>query len=217
MNTDRNIVMAFTADQISRLAGISVDRLRYWEKTDAFIPQRFKRLVSGPYTRIYTFQDLVSLRVIANLRVNHGIELQQLRTVSNYIIDYANHPWSSLAVRIFGRHLEFRDPQTLEWISANPFGQSALAIEFEEVSAEAEADARMAILRRPDQLGKITRHRNVMSNEYVFEGTRIPVATVRRLLDANYSNSDVLRCYPTLSEEDIEFAKRFYSEEPGVA
>lgn len=210
-------MMAFTADQLSRLAGISVGRLRYWEKTKAFIPERLERIVSGPYSRIYTFQDLVSLRVIAHLRVNHGIELQQLRNVSNYINDYADQPWSSLAVRVFGSHLEFRDPQSLKWISANPFGQSSLAIEFEEVSAEAETDARRAMRRAPEQVGSIVRHRNVMSNEYVFDGTRIPVSTVYRLLDASYSHTDILRCYPTLSEADIEAAKNARVEASDVA
>lgn len=203
MPVQRNVIMAFTAEQVARLSGITVDRLRYWEKTEAFIPERIEKILPGPYSRIYSFQDLVNLRVMADLRTNHRVELQQLRAISHYLIDHPDHPWSSLALRVYGTHLEFRDPDTQHWMAADPLGQYTMELEFATVSTKAEQDAREAMRRGVEQYGVIVRNRNVMSNQYVFDGTRIPVATVLRLLDAGYEHQDILRCYPTLSDQDI--------------
>lgn len=208
MAPQKKVTMAFTASQIATLAGISVDRLRYWERTKAFEPERAKRIVSGPYSRIYSFQDLVNIRVMARLRIEHNIDLAQLRRISRYLGKYQDSPWSSLAVRVNGKKLEFRDPATAKWISADPFGQSLLAIEFAEVSSSAEYDARKSMRRNPELHGKLSRHRNVMSNELVFAGTRIPVAAVVRLLNHNYSVDEVLRSYPTLTEKDVLIARK---------
>ncbi len=203
MPAQRNVIMAFTADQIARLSGITVDRLRYWEKTEAFIAEHVEKILPGPFSRIYSFQDLVNLRVMADLRKNYGVDLQQLRDISHYIANYPDHPWSSLALRVYGTHLEFRDPDTGRWMAADPLGQYTMELEFETVSTQAEQDAREAMHRGTDQYGAIVRNRNVMSNQPVFDGTRIPVATVLRLLDAGYEYRDILRCYPTLSDQDI--------------
>ena len=203
MPAQRNVIMAFTADQIAQLSGITVDRLRYWEKTEAFIAEHVRKILPGPFSRIYSFQDLVNLRVMADLRKNHGIDLQHLRGISHYIANYPDYPWSSLALRVYGTHLEFRDPATQRWMAADPLGQYTMELEFESVSRQAEQDARDAMRRGMDQQGVIVRNRNVMSNQFVFAGTRIPVSTVLHLLNAGYERHDILRCYPTLSDQDI--------------
>lgn len=217
MPNNRNVTLAFTAEQVSRLSGISVGRLRYWEKTDAFTPEKAEVVISGAFSRFYSFQDLVNLRVIAQLRRDLNIELNQLRSVSAYLQKYPDVPWSSLAVRVSGRRLEFRDPESKTWLSASPLGQSVLEIEFETVRLEAEQAARSAMQRRADQHGKIVRNRNVMSNQFVFDGTRIPVSTVLRLIEAGYSESDIRRSYPTLAPSDITAAREFNPAEPVVA
>jgi uncharacterized protein (DUF433 family) len=42
----------------------------------------------------------------------------------------------------------------------------------------------------------------------VFAGTRIPVATVQRYLEAGYDTAAILREYPSLTSADVEAARR---------
>lgn len=217
MPKSNTVIMAFTAEQISRLAGISVDRLRYWEKTEAFVPERLGQILPGPYSRIYTFQDLVSLRVIAELRTNHGINLQQLRNVTQYITRHSDQPWSSLSVRVFGRTLIFRDPIMGSWVSAEHMGQLTYIIDFEQVSREAEIDARAAMKRDPDDAGQIVRHRNVMNNQWVFKGTRITVESIQEYLRRDFTAAQILRDMPSLTNKDIEAANSFALQTIGAA
>lgn len=217
MQKINNVTMAFTADQISRLAGISTDRLRYWEKTGAFLPTRVDQILPGPYSRIYSFQDLVCLRVIADLRTNHGIDLQQLRNVSQYIARHSNHPWSSLSVHVFGDTLVFKDPFNDSWVSAEHMGQLTYIVDFDQVSQEAEADARAAMKRDPNDAGQIVRHRNVMNNQWVFKGTRITVESIQEYLRRGFSYSQIRRDIPSLTTKDIDAAASFELPATGVA
>src|SRR5699024_2162901 len=168
----------FTTDQVAKLAGISRGRLRYWEKTGTFQPTYVEAPDSGPFRRIYSFQDLVNLRALARLRIDFGVELEELRNVTTYLHDHRDTPWSELAVRVYGNHLVFRDPESEQWMSAKPVGQLAFEMEFIDVRNESEREARRLMRRSEDQYGAITRNRNVMSNRFVFAGTRIPVETV---------------------------------------
>jgi uncharacterized protein (DUF433 family) len=46
-----------------------------------------------------------------------------------------------------------------------------------------------------------------MGSKPVFAGTRIPVATVKRYLDAGYDAEAIFREYPSLTSADIEAAR----------
>jgi uncharacterized protein (DUF433 family) len=207
-----NVLMAFTTDQVSRLAGISRRRLRYWEETGTFQAEYVEIRDSGPYRRIYSFQDLVNLRAIARLRVEFNVELDELRNVTTYLRSHPDTPWSELAVRVYDTHLVFRDPATGEWMTASPLGQLVFELAFEDVRNESERDARRLMERSPDQYGKITRNRNIMSNRWVFDGTRIPVDVVIAFHDRGYSRDDIRAEYPTLANEDIDAALAFWQQ-----
>lgn len=204
-----NVLMAFTTEQVARLAGITQDRLRYWEKSDVFEPTYVEKRESGPFRRIYSFQDLVNLRAIAELRVRHNVPLNEVRNVSAYLRDYRDTPWSRLAVRVYGRRLVFRDPRTGAWMAATPKGQLTFELELAVVREASERDARRLMRRAPDHYGKLSKSRNVMSNQWVISGTRIPVSAILSFHGAGYTNAEVLEEYPTLVEADIDAAIAF--------
>jgi len=204
-----SVTMAFTTDQVARLAGISRGRLRYWERTGTFEPTYVEARDSGPYRRIYSFQDLVNLRAIARLRVDFDVPLSELRSVTRYLREHRDSPWSELAVRVYGNHLVFRDPASGQWMTADPMGQLTFELAFEDVRNESERDARRLLNRSPEQHGQIKRNRNVMSNRWVFAGTRIPVYAVLDFHHAGYDRTRILAEYPTLSSEDIDAALVF--------
>lgn len=196
--------MAFTAQQIARLARVTERQLRYWEQTRAFRPTYIEQHDRGPFRRIYSFQDLVSLRTIARLR--GLVSLDELRRVGAYLHQYSDQPWSGLAVRVYGNHLAFRDPRSGAWMSGEPLGQLVLTLELEDVSAESEGDVHQAMTRSPEDYGRITRNRNIMSNVWVFAGTRIPVEAVTSLRQSGMSAEEILAQYPSLVPADIEAA-----------
>lgn len=204
--------MAFTAEQVSRLSGISQDRLRYWEKTETFEPSYVEKRDTGPYRRIYSFQDLVNLRAIARLRVRFDVPLQELRNVTSYLRNHQDTPWSQLAVRVYGQHLVFRDPGTGQWMTANPPGQLTFELQFTEIREESEREARKLMQRSASQYGKLSRHRDVMSNKWVIAGTRIPVEAIVSFHREEYTAEQILAEYPTLVAADVDAALEFFEE-----
>jgi len=76
------IVVDFSSEEAASLAHVPVQRLNEWDKTGflkASIPAR-RRGVS----RRYTFQDVIALRVAAELREG-GVSLRMLRRVVDYL------------------------------------------------------------------------------------------------------------------------------------
>ena len=60
--------------------------------------------------------------------------------------------------------------------------------------------------RSPKQIGRISKNRFVARNAATIEGTRIPVATIKRYSDAGYSVREILDEYPSLAKSDIRAA-----------
>lgn len=202
-------IMAFTAQQTAKLSGISERMLKYWEDTNVFSPEYIAKRASGPFRRIYSFKDLVNLRTLAILRRKDGIKLSELRSASEYLREFSNSPWTELAIRVFGERLVFRNPKSGEWMRADGSGQLVMVIELEEVRRESEQAAKDLMHRGPEHFGEFTRNRYVMSNAWVFSGTRIPVTSILDLFDAHYSDNDVLDLYPTLTTTDLNAARDF--------
>ncbi len=60
--------------------------------------------------------------------------------------------------------------------------------------------------RDPQHVGRIARHRDVMSNAPVLAGTRIPTAAIWDFYEAGYDPQAILREYPQLTYEDVQAA-----------
>ena len=62
--------------------------------------------------------------------------------------------------------------------------------------------------RDPEQIGQIEKRKYISHQAEVISGTRIRVATILHFLEAGYSTAAILKEYPSLTEADIEAAKR---------
>jgi len=202
-------LMAFTAQQTARLSGISDRMLRYWEQTGVFNPEYLQVRKSGPFRKIYTFRDLVTLRTLATIRTAHGVTLEQLRRADEYLRQFSHSPWTDLKIRLLGTKVVFLNPETGIWSRADGSGQLVMTIDLGRVSRESETAARALMQRPVSDIGQIARNRYVMHNAWVFAGTRIPVTAVLDLLEHHYADAEVLRQYPSLSQEDLDAARRF--------
>jgi uncharacterized protein (DUF433 family) len=74
-----------------------------------------------------------------------------------------------------------------------------------EVEARVEGLSR----RSPDQFGQVTRNRYIMNGHPILAGTRIPTASISRLIEKGYSQAFLLEQFPRLTSKDIEGAVRF--------
>lgn len=73
----------FPAGQAARLAGVSYKTLDFWARTGFITPSVVPGIGKGS-DRIYSFQDIVALRVAAKLR-EEGVGVQKLRKVVRYL------------------------------------------------------------------------------------------------------------------------------------
>ena len=68
--------------------------------------------------------------------------------------------------------------------------------------------------RDEQQHGHIERNKYVARNSAVIAGTRIPTAAIRRFKEAGYTVEQIIKQYPTLTQEDVQAA---LAHEEGLA
>src|SRR5271156_6700053 len=94
MTDSDNVISAFSADHVIRLTGLSRTQLRYWDATGFFRPRYAFENRRSPFSRIYSFQDVVGLRTLGILRRKHKIPLQHLRRIAKELTRHVKNPWS---------------------------------------------------------------------------------------------------------------------------
>lgn len=74
----------FTADQASRLTACTAHQLRYWDRINLVKPSVQSTGGRPGVRRLYSFRDLVALRVIRSL-LEGGMSLQRVRRAIEYL------------------------------------------------------------------------------------------------------------------------------------
>lgn len=201
-------ILAFSADQVRRLTGLSLRQLSYWDQTEFFSPEHAPGYRVGAFSRVYSFRDVVGLYVIALLRKEYRFPLQQLRQAGAYLHRHHETPWASLALFVSGREIIFRDPLAPDaYLSARRQpGQRVIPIELEEIARRVETIALKMRRRVRAQVGRIERNRYVVHNAPVLAGTRIPTSAVWNLHGAGFDTARIIREYPRLKPNDVTAA-----------
>jgi uncharacterized protein (DUF433 family) len=199
-------ILAFSAEQVCRLTGLSQRQLRYWDETGFFRPQPSDEPPGRAFGRIYFFRDLVNLRVVALLRKHHHVPLQELRAVGARLAECPESSWATLTLYVSGSHVFFDDPRIGARMSARHPKQTVLPIEMERVAAEMRAASEGMLRRSPEEIGHIEQKRYVAHNAPVLSGTRVPTTAIWNLHRAGYSTSAIIAEYPRLKPEDITAA-----------
>ena len=202
-------IVAFSPEHVSRLSGLSIRQLYYWDRQGLVNPEYADNDRNHPLSRIYSFRDLVALRTLSLLRKEHHISLQVLRTVGRWLRDNYDHPWSSLRFYVVGREILYVEPESRQPISASRGGQLVIPIEMEAIVHDVRIEANKLRERRPELVGQVTRNRFVVHNAPVISGTRIPTSAIWNYHSAGYSPLDILREYPFLTVVDIHAAIDF--------
>jgi DNA-binding transcriptional MerR regulator len=110
----------FTPKDVASIVGISYRQIQYWDKTN-FIKPSYRR--KGKY-RLYTFSDLIQLKVAKNLR-DHNFSIQRLRkTIKSLrsLLPQVTNPMADLTFLIEGdRILVFNGEVLMNSISGQNY------------------------------------------------------------------------------------------------
>jgi len=210
-----NVIAAFSAEQVERLTGLTKARLTSWDRTGFFAPSYADDDRRSPYSRIYSFRDVVGLRTLCRLRNEYHVSLQHLRQVAEKLSHLANDLWSSQVLYVWDKKVVFDETGTgrlREVVS----GQYVNGLALEEVISDMRRAVDRLRRRNDDQIGEITRSRFVNHNAAVIAGTRIPVSAIREFADAGYTAQQIIEEYPDLTEQDVAAALN-YQESAGAA
>ncbi len=199
------IISAFTEEQVERLTGISKRQLRYWDKTDFFTPAFVSENRRVAYSRIYSFTDVASLRVLNVLRNQYRVPLQHLRAVAKELPQMSTDKWTKTELFVLNRRVVFAEPGTNKYREIVS-RQYVIGIALNVVLSDTERDVEDLNRRDESMIGKVTRSRNICHNSWVIAGTRIPVVAIKRFAEEGYSISQIREEYPTLTEADIRSA-----------
>ncbi|RYD25869.1 MAG: DUF433 domain-containing protein [Lysobacteraceae bacterium] len=203
-----DVIAAFSAEQAGRLAGLSIAQLRDWDNHDFFRPSLALPNRREPYSRIYSFEDLVGLRTLALLRTDYGVSKQHLARAAYRLRQHHGKPWSALTLYVFNREVHFKNPQT-GTVEGAVSGQRALPIKLASVAEDLRAKAESMRQRDPSTEGKVSQKRYTMRGTPVVAGTRIPISSIKAFADAGFSSAQIVEQYPSLSRRDVEAALEY--------
>lgn len=203
--SDTSVIGAFSAEHAERLTGVSAAQLRRWDRTKLLQPS-YVSSEGGPFSRLYSFRDLVALRVLNGLRNEHGVSLQHLREVARHLEHLGDAKWTGTTLYVLGKRVVFDNPRTGDREEVVG-GQRVFDIPIGVAAGDVRQAIRDMNKRGPEDVGRIVQKRNVMQNVPVFARTRIPISAVQSYLDAGYDDGAILREFPSLSAEDIAAAR----------
>ena len=205
MLDDDVVIAAFSEEQVERLTGISKRQLRYWDRTDFFKPALANDNRRVAFSRIYSFRDVASLRVLNVLRNQYNVPLQHLRKVAEELPQMPYAKWTSTELFVLNRRVVFVEPGTDQYREILS-KQYVIGIPLGVVVSDTKRDAAKLQERDQENVGKVARARNVRHNALVIAGTRIAVETIKRFAEDGYSIGQIMQEYPTLTEADIRAA-----------
>lgn len=202
------VVAAFTEAEVERLTGISQRQLRYWASDEFYIPSLKVEDKGLPTMRLYSFRDLLCLKVISALRNGSKIPLQELRRTKERLAHLGDDLWAKTTLYILGKRVVFDNPETGEKEEAST-GQGVLQIPLQVITGQMEGAIRAMRERRIDAIGKIDQKRGVAQNQPVIAGTQIPVRSIQTFSRAGYSIDEIQKQYPSITKDDITAALNY--------
>ncbi len=203
-----NVIAAFSEDQVAQLTGLTKRRLRYWDKTDFFSPSYVEEDRRLPFSKFYSFKDVVALRTLEVLRVQNSVPLQHLRKVAEKLNHLRHDLWVKTKLYVANRKVIIvSEPSGLprEVVS----GQYLLPIQLKTIIDDTGRAIEEMKKRSDSDIGRISQKRTICHNAPVFAGTRIPVGAVKRLHEDGFSERQILEEYPDLTPDDVQAALKF--------
>jgi DNA-binding transcriptional MerR regulator len=189
------------------VTGLSKLRLERWDRLGLFSPEAVDPEDKGnPYSRVYTFNDLVGLRTLAILVGRYRVPLSEIRSAYKKLAQMVKNPWADTPLSVCKRQIVFD-------LAGQPRnvtdGQAVLKhIPLPEIADEVVKRTEALRIRRKDQIGTTERRKFLVHNATVLAGTRIPVRAVESFITEGYSDKAIVDEYPSLSRADIAMVRQ---------
>ncbi|HLT98040.1 MAG TPA: MerR family transcriptional regulator [Acidimicrobiia bacterium] len=132
---------AFTADQASKLTGCTPHQLRYWDRVGLVKPSIQNTGGRPGIRRLYSFRDLVALRVVRSL-LDNGMSLQRVRRAWEYLrrnADFDDH-LASVKLVTDGQSIFSVASNDGELLDALRNGQLSFFVAIDEIARDVEDD-----------------------------------------------------------------------------
>ncbi len=131
----------FTAQQTSTLTGCTPHQLRYWDKVGLLKPSLQRTGGRPGKRRLYSFRDLVALRVIKSL-LDNGMSVQRVRRAWDYLRRTADIDAHLADVRLVtdGQSIFVVARDDDELLDALRQGQLAFFVAINEIAKTVEED-----------------------------------------------------------------------------
>jgi len=202
--SDSNVIGAFSEEQAERLSGVTRAQLRRWDRTDFFKPA-FSGSGSRAFNRIYSFRDIVSLRVLNQLRNIYNVTMPELRKAAAGMGHLGDDRWAKSSLWVHRGKVVYQEPDTEDRYEAST-AQQVLELPLRIAISDTQHAVASLNERDAKKVGKVIRTKYVNNMVPVLAGTRIPVSAIKGYADAGYSTAHILREFPDLTAKDIEAA-----------
>ena len=126
----------FRAPEAVRIAGISYRQLDYWTRTGLVTPSVNDAHGSGSQ-RLYSFQDLATLKVIKRL-LDTGVSLQRVRKAVEHLNTMRRRPHGVTLMSDGNGVYEAHSPEAVVDLLKN--GQGVFAISLDAVWSDVQSD-----------------------------------------------------------------------------
>lgn len=199
-------LQAFTQELAARVSGLTQSQLRYLDRLHVISPS------VAPYggrgePALYSFRDLVELKVAAQLRrkIRPGQMRDLLRQLEARGFD---DPFLTVtfAETVDGHQLVYLDPEHGP-LSARG-REVGTAVETFGIRPRELRDnvAELVAAAQTRPVGKIESARGLHGGEPVVAGTRVPVAKIQGLAGAGWDEARILIAFPHLEPADVRAA-----------
>ena len=193
------------------MTGVSKGQLRYWDRTDFYKPAFGEENRRKAYSRIYSFKDILALRVLNVLRNQYSVPLQHLRNVANDLKGLDDEKWTKTELFVLNRRVVFVEPGSKKYREIVS-KQYVMGLPLGVVLSDTRRDVEKLNSRTKEKIGKFERGRYINHNALVIAGTRIPVATIKQYGEDGYNIDEILTEFPTLTRDDVKAALRFEAD-----
>jgi DNA-binding transcriptional MerR regulator len=134
----------YRVPEVCRIVGITYRQLDYWARTELLVPSIRDAAGSGSQ-RLYSFEDLVALRVIKSL-LDTGVSLQRVRKAVA-VLQEMDRPVMGVTLMSDGKGVyEAHSPEAV--VDLLRQGQGVFAIALDKVWADLEKAVRAPKRRR---------------------------------------------------------------------
>jgi DNA-binding transcriptional MerR regulator len=150
-------VEGFTSHQASRLTGCTPRQLRYWDQIGLVLPSVQQTGGRSGVPRLYSFRDLVALRVVKSL-LDGGMSLQRVRRAYDYLRRNADLEGHLSEVKLItdGKSIFKVARRQGEVVDALRQGQMAFFLAIDEIARSVDAEV-SGFRRDRDQFIRVLR------------------------------------------------------------